>query len=48
MTAYRTTKVVMPGLLPGIHVFPARETRTWMAGIGVLQDAVLSNGYARP
>jgi hypothetical protein len=37
----------MPGLVPGIHVFWI-ESKTWMAGIGVLQDAVLSNGYARP
>jgi hypothetical protein len=32
MTAYRTTKVVMPGLVPAIHVFPARKAKTWMAG----------------
>jgi hypothetical protein len=22
----------MPGLVPGIHVFPKREIKTWMAG----------------
>jgi hypothetical protein len=24
--------VVMPGLVPGIHVFPSARNKTWMAG----------------
>jgi hypothetical protein len=38
---------VMPGLVPGIHVFRLAADKTWMAGHqGVY--ARLSTGYARP
>jgi hypothetical protein len=26
--------VVMPGPVPGIHVFASQESKTWMAGTG--------------
>jgi hypothetical protein len=41
--------VVMPGLVPRIHVFlaePAQE-KAWMAGIGERKRRRPSDGYAR-
>jgi hypothetical protein len=31
-TSYATPSIVMPGLVPGIHVFLAEKRKAWMAG----------------
>jgi hypothetical protein len=41
-------KLVMPGLVPGIHVFNTALHKTWMAGIGERKRRRSLNGYARP
>jgi hypothetical protein len=32
MRAQSAEEIVMPGLVPGIHVFKAKKKKAWMAG----------------
>ena len=35
------THIVMPGLVPGIHVFSLLRNKTWMAGTSPAMTAVI-------
>jgi hypothetical protein len=46
MTPHRKIALVMPGLVPGIHVLLLRHAQTWMAGTSPAMTLVLGDSPA--